>query len=656
MTSRRYIVRPVAFLVLTTTLLSMVLAVDIPGQNADQKYVGETAADALGRSVAGLGNIDGIQGDEVFIAATNFDTPQQVDAGKGYVENDPAGSPIWEVLGQVGTTLLGYKSSVESAGDVNGDGTPDFVAGMPGTPGPSGGDGTVVVYSGVTGLALFTFHAEAAGDEFGYSVAGIGDVDGDQYDDILVGARLRGGSRGRAYIFLGCEPCVPGAPGCHCPNERDAADADVKIDGEVVSHRFGYAVHSAGDFNDDGLPDFIIGAAYWSDTSTANRGRAYVFFGFGCRPNHPQCVTPSSAFDADLTLTGEAAAQYLGSSVGGAGDFNGDGISDIIVGASRYSETTCSTSSAINCVANPNCDTPPPCSCPPGEDPVMYDPSGTCDGSDCSGSDPSGNGICGEANVGRAYIVFGCNVQQACPTADCPGVNCPATCCLGPDDGELAATDADVIITGENSGDKFAYELAFAGDINNDGEDDVIIGAPYYDVVPADADCSACEFFYCLGGQLTPCLVGDNEGAAYVFYGCDSPAQFLTAELDTAIELEGEAAEDGFGRSVDGAGFMNQDSFADMLVGANGWDEPAGQDTNDNGTSGEQDVGRAYVFFHCPWDLTGDRVVGAADLAQLLGAWGACGDCCDCPADFDHDCDVDAADQADLLGHYGACS
>jgi len=163
-----------------------------------------------------------------------------------------------------------------------------------------------------TGQELVNFTGSAAGDHMGYSVSNAGDVNSDGYDDVIVGAihNSDGGSNaGQAYVF-------------YCGPDMDNI-ADVTFTGKAVNDYFGDSVSSAGDVNGDGYDDVIIGAGA-NGISYAN-----IYFGGQNMDNNP-----------DVTFTGESAADYYGRSVSGAGDVNGDGYDDVIVGAYWYNSET----------------------------------------------------------------------------------------------------------------------------------------------------------------------------------------------------------------------------------------------------------------------------------------------------------------------------
>jgi len=144
-----------------------------------------------------------------------------------------------------------------------------------------------------------------AGDQFGWSVSTAGDVNGDGYSDIIVGAYSN--DAGRAYIYFG---------GISMDNI-----ADILMTGEAVFDQFGISVSTAGDVNGDGYSDVIVGA--WLNSAGGSfAGRSYVYFGGTLMDNI-----------ADVIITGETAGDIFGISVSTAGDVNGDGYSDVIVGA-----------------------------------------------------------------------------------------------------------------------------------------------------------------------------------------------------------------------------------------------------------------------------------------------------------------------------------
>lgn len=205
------------------------------------------------------------------------------------------------LTGPSGSSDFGW--DVHNAGDVNLDGTEDLIVGDE-TANPNGNNsGRVIVYSGANGSILYTFNGTAAGDYYGGSVAGIGDVNGDGYGDVLIGADQFGSSNpsagGYAEVRSGQTGAVIYTHSAVSPNDR-----------------FGIAVESAGDVNRDGIPDYVIGA----DQFAVGAGYAQVFSG----------ATGAVIF----TLSASSGTNdNFGRAVNGAGDVNRDGRDDIIVGA-----------------------------------------------------------------------------------------------------------------------------------------------------------------------------------------------------------------------------------------------------------------------------------------------------------------------------------
>ena len=209
-------------------------------------------------------------------------------------------------------TMTGEKtgdkfSVVAGVGDVNGDGYDDVLVGVP------GGNYAKLYFGGspFDTLADLRFAPEPQGF-FGYSVAGGGDVNGDGFPDIVIGAPYYTPGppyhldyAGRAYVFFG-------------GSQMDTIP-DVTMEGTVFRSMLGNSVSFAGDVNKDGYDDIIIGAPF--DGSYA-QGRAYIYFGGADMDSI-----------ADVSIEGQECFDMLGESVSGVGDVNGDGFDDILIGA-----------------------------------------------------------------------------------------------------------------------------------------------------------------------------------------------------------------------------------------------------------------------------------------------------------------------------------
>jgi hypothetical protein len=276
------------------------------------------ADSVFGYSVSIAGDVNGDGYDDVIVGAPGYDT-NDVDTGEARVyigsANGLSADPIWIAYGDRRLAEFGW--SVSTAGDVNGDGYDDVIVGSPvvtfsgeqlaygfyGSPeGPSANPNWVVT------------HVGDAGDTFGRSVAKAGDVNGDGFDDVIIGDAGFQFQLGVAYVYYGSAAGLSANP-----------DWIGSGDDERYSEQFGHSVGTAGDVNGDGFDDVIVGAI----GSENFGGRAYVYFGSsaGLRIN-PALRVKNFQTNAEL-----------GYSVGTAGDVNGDGLDDIIVGSPLFNET-----------------------------------------------------------------------------------------------------------------------------------------------------------------------------------------------------------------------------------------------------------------------------------------------------------------------------
>jgi hypothetical protein len=377
--------------------------------------------------------------------------------------------------------------AIAAAGDVDDDGYDDLLVGADFNDlGGVEAGAAYLIYGPATGsIDLSTadarLYGEDAGDQAGSSVAGVGDTDGDGYDDMVVGAFAHGGGgsyAGAAYVVSG--PVY---------GDVELADADAKLVGEEVDDWAGWASARAGDVNGDGYDDVVVGA-HGQDAGGSAAGAAYLAIG------------PISG-ERDLAageakLVGEAANDYAGYAVSTAGDMNGDGYDDLVIGAH---------------------------------------------GNDAGGTD-----------AGAAYVVH------------------------GPVSGVVDLSTADAKLVGETAYDYAGFTVSHAGDVNGDGNDDVIVGAHGW-------------------GGILP-----DSGAAYLVLGP------VTGSIDlsgAAARLTGEETSDYAGVSVSSAGDVNGDGLDDLLVGAYGSD------------AGGTDAGAAYLLLAPVYSITLSsahaRFIGEAD-------------------------------------------
>ncbi|MBE9242900.1 beta strand repeat-containing protein, partial [Synechocystis salina] len=515
--------------------------------------------DRSGRSVSSAGDVNGDGFDDLLIGAFGGDPNGQSSAGESYVVFGKSGGfssslNLADLNGSNGFVINGIDSddqsgrSVSSAGDVNGDGFDDFLIGANRADpngqinagesyvvfGKSGGFSSSLNLADLNGSNGFVINGIDGSDASGRSVSSAGDINGDGFDDLLIGAYFADpngvGNAGESYVVFGKSGGFSSSLNL---SDLNGSNGFV-INGIDNSDFSGFSVSSAGDVNGDGFDDLLIGAVFADPNGVSNAGESYVVFG------------KSGGFSSSLNLSdlngsngfvinGIDSNDYSGLSVSSAGDVNGDGFDDLLIGAYR---------------ADPN----------------------------------------GVSNAGESYVVFGSadigasDIDNSAPVLDLNG----------------AQLFNGFVINGIDSRDVSGYSVSSAGDVNGDGFDDLLIGAFFADPNGVSDAGESYVVFGKSGGFSSSLNLSDLNGSnGFVINGIDS--------------------DDRSGFSVSSAGDVNGDGFDDLLIGAFGGDP-----------NGQSSAGESYVVFGKSGgfssslnlsDLNGSNgfVINGIDLADYSG-------------------------------------
>jgi len=406
-----------------------------------QSDQGETE---FGRSVTGAGDVNGDGYDDVIVGAPFYDAGSP-NEGAAFVFLGSAtgiahGSAVTahaQLESNRGQSRLGW--DVAGAGDVNGDGYDDVIVGSPFYDAGELNEGAAFVFLGsAAGIASggpAAAHARLESDqqqaEMGASVAGAGDVNGDGYDDVIVGAPLMS----TAFVFLGSATGI---------GDGHAASAHARFSG---GGRLGAEVSGAGDVNGDGYDDVVVSAPLYN----GSEGVVLVFLGGAAG------IGDGDVASADTRLLGVPFSYALAA---GVGDVNGDGFDDVLMytGLRDVVWLFLGSSSGIADGDTTSADAR-----------IQSDQVDSRMGSAAAAGDVDGDGYddlilgaylydTGEEDEGAAFVFLGSATGIASGTSD----------------------DADTRIEGDVAGGWLGVDAAGVGDVNGDGYDDVMLGAPYY--------------------------------------------------------------------------------------------------------------------------------------------------------------------------------
>jgi MYXO-CTERM domain-containing protein len=483
---------------------------------------GEQEQATLGAAVASAGDVNGDGFDDVVVGCNCFQA-QGSGAALVYLGGAAGLDTVASWTSPSDQFDVDLGASVASAGDVDGDGYDDLLVGAPGYHNEAFSDGKVFLYRGsATGLsetAAWTVEAEQPDESLGSSIASAGDVNGDGYADVVIGAAGYDVNEGRATLYLGSPDGLSATP---------AWTSEV----DVTYTHWGAAVASAGDVDGDGYADVIVGGPgeWFGDEGFA--GRVSVFRG-----------GPAGLDDtASWTVVSTDGTSEFGASVASAGDVNGDGFDDIVVGEPRHDGGIVGGRALVYTGSAAGVSVVPSWTAVAGQADAKF-------GTSVAGAgDVNGDGYDdvvvgapghndGESDEGTATVYLGSAsglAEQATWTAQ-----------------------ADVVLA------SLGTSVASCGDVNGDGFEDVIVGAPVWtngnnvegealvylgaDVGDSDGDGLADDVDVCIGHNDS----GDLDGDGFCRLGPDGTTIDCDDERETVFPGAPEAC-DGWDNGCDG--------------------------------------------------------------------------------------------------------
>lgn len=492
---------------------------------------GDQTNEYFGTSVADAGDVNGDGYWDVIVGAPNYDNGQNNEGGVFLFLGGSSGlaqnfSWYWE--GDVEGLKLG--SRVAGGGDINGDGKDDFVVASTETY-PSIQGKIIVFYGAGDVTSGLTYSGDIIGagvnDKFGAAVSGAGDINGDGYEDIIVGAPGYGRgtviAEGRAYVFYGS------SSGINTLNPDEFSFRDTGQPADPSNYHFAAGVADGGDINGDGYTDILV-ATDRQDTGTSNT--VYIYYGSAAG------ITTTSTFSAEIPSS--QADSDFGRGLAGVGDLNGDGFADIGIGAPAYDGDGLTDQGAIFIHFGSSTGlstTISPLAFKAGSNGARLGNS-ISGGGDLNGDGYSDlvAGACGHTlQNGAMYIYHGAA-------------------------GGMAFSS---IVQLSYNGIALGSSVAATGDVNGDGYADLIAGAPLLSVNPVS---------HC--------------GGVFVFHGSAD-------QIDNTPDffLESNREQEHFGSAVSGAGDFNGDGYDDIIVGAEWFDR------------GQLKRGMAFLYYGPPGGL-----------------------------------------------------
>lgn len=437
-------------------LLGLAVAWSIPAQGAVH-LVADAGddGDRFGSSASELEDING-DGRWEFLAGSPFDQTAGLDAGAVSLWFGNEALTVVPDRTYAGTSPERFGFAVARIGDVNHDGTADWAVGAPGSNVAGLAAGRVYVFYGranPSATADVIINGATGGDQFGYAVSAAGDFDGDGNDDFIVGAPYndaRAQNAGAAYVIYGS----PSGP------STDLADATV-FAGEVADDNFGWSVSDAGNFLGGAAASVAVGAPLNNTHGGLDAGAVYVFEGKTAGANPDTTID----FVAGIGSSAKASSRF-GFCVREVGSFDGDGYSDLAVGAPQCDESGLNagrveifrggTSPAVTAYRYVNGAT--------SSDQLGYSlarvhnvPNIGTSLDDVLLGAPFHDGTATDA--GRAYLYAGGSSSQSSAA-------------------NLTVIPVTPLVTGTASGDNFGYATSSAGDFDGDGFWDYVVGAP----------------------------------------------------------------------------------------------------------------------------------------------------------------------------------